>query len=293
MIHILDLHFRTETSIASFLVETAEGPILVESGPHSTYPKLLEGLAAHGYKASDIKHVLLTHIHFDHAGAAWALAKEGARVYVHPKGYRHLHDPEKLYNSAKRIYGDLMEPLWGLMEGIPEDQLQAMEHEDVVEIGGKRFVAHHTPGHAVHHIAWQMDDIIFTGDVAGCKIGKGPVMPPCPPPDINLEDWEASISLLRKLAPTQLYLTHYGPYSDVDSHLDQLQQILKRWGDWMKVRYDAGQSVKEITPDFQAFVAGDMQAAGLSASEIAQYEAANPAYMSVAGLLRYWKKREA
>lgn len=293
MISIIDLHFQTDHSIASFLVETADGPVLVETGPHSTYPKLVAGLAAHGYKPSDIKHVLLTHIHFDHAGAAWAFAKEGATVYVHPRGYRHLHDPEKLYNSAKMIYGDMMETLWGLMEGIPESQMRTVEHQEVIEVGGKRFIAHHTPGHAVHHIAWQMDDIIFTGDVAGCKIDPGPVVPPCPPPDINLEDWYDSIDLLRGLAPRQLYLTHFGPISDVNTHLDALKKVLKDWGDWMKIRYDQGLTAQQITPDFQAYAAAALQDLGLSANELARYEAANPAWMSVAGLLRYWKKRES
>ncbi len=292
MIHIIDLHFQTDHSIASFLVETADGPVLVESGPHSTYPKLVEGLARHGYQVADIKHVLLTHIHFDHAGAAWALAREGATVYVHPKGYSHLHDPEKLYNSAKRIYGDMMEPLWGLMEGIPEEKMKAVAHGEEIEVGEKRFVAHHTPGHAVHHIAWQMDDIIFTGDVAGCKIEPGPVVPPCPPPDIHLEDWYDSIELLRALAPRSLYLTHYGPVSDVNAHLDALKEVLKDWGDWMKIRYDRGLSASEITPDFQAYAAEGLKTLGLTAHEITRYEAANPAWMSVAGLLRYWKKRD-
>jgi len=292
MIHIIDLHFQTDHSIASFLVETNDGPVIVETGPHSTYPKLVEGLARHGYKPSDVKHVLLTHIHFDHAGAAWAFAREGATVYVHPKGYRHLHDPEKLYNSAKRIYGDMMETLWGLMEGIPETQMKAVEHEDVLEIGGKRFIAHHTPGHAVHHIAWQLDDVIFTGDVAGCKIEPGPVVPPCPPPDINLEDWYDSIELLRNLNPQTLYLTHYGPVTDIDPHLNALIAVLKDWGEWMKIRYGQQLSVEEVTPDFKAYAASGLQKLGLTPNEIARYEAANPAWMSVAGLLRYWKKRE-
>ena len=127
MIHVLDLHFKVESAIASFLVETSEGPILIETGPHSTFEFLKKGLEKHGYQPSDVKHVFLTHIHFDHAGAAWAFAETGAKVYVHPFGYKHLLDPSKLYNSAKRIYGDEMETLWGDMKSIPEDQLFAVE----------------------------------------------------------------------------------------------------------------------------------------------------------------------
>ena len=116
MVHIIDLHFQMDHTIASFVVETAEGPVVIETGPHSVYPQLVSGLQKLGYQPADVKHVLLTHIHFDHAGAAWAFAEQGATVYVHPRGWKHLQDPTRLYNSAKRIYQDQMETLWGDMQ---------------------------------------------------------------------------------------------------------------------------------------------------------------------------------
>ena len=116
MIHIVDLNFREqEKSIASFILETAKGPIVIETGPYSTISKIQDALSSMGYRMSDVKHVFLTHIHLDHAGAAWAFAKEGATVYVHPLGYKHLADPSKLMGSAKRIYGDLLDILGGRM----------------------------------------------------------------------------------------------------------------------------------------------------------------------------------
>lgn len=290
-IHTLDLQFHTAEAIAAFVLESEAGPILIETGPHSTWPRLEAELARLGYRPQDIQHVLLTHIHFDHAGAAWALAAAGATVYVHPRGYKHLLDPSRLYGSAKRIYGDMMEPLWGQMHPIPAPQLISMEDNTVLEIGEHRIQALHTPGHASHHIAWAVGDIIFTGDVGGVKIAGGPVVPPCPPPDIDLEAWSASIARLRAQQPSSLFLTHFGPIHDVGPHLDALEARLAGWGAWMKPHFDAGASVLEVTPAFQAFAKAELAEAGLDEAGIAQYEAANPSYMSVAGLMRYWQKR--
>lgn len=292
MPHVIDLHFKTDHTIAAFVVETSAGPVLIETGPHSVFDTLRKGLADLGYQPGDIRHVLLSHIHFDHAGAAWAFAELGAKVYVHPAGYRHLQDPTKLYQSAKRIYGDEMETLWGDMRLIPETQLQVVAHREEIQIGDHTFRAWHTPGHANHHIAWQDGRHVFTGDVAGVRIGDGPVVPPCPPPDIFLEAWFDSIQTLRQLAPDTLYLTHFGPVTSAMTHLDQLEQVLRDWADWMKQPYEEGRDPQVVTPEFQAYVANQLQAAGLDAEGIAQYEAANPSWMSVAGLLRYWKKRD-
>jgi glyoxylase-like metal-dependent hydrolase (beta-lactamase superfamily II) len=247
-------------------------------------------------KLSDFSRVFLSHIHFDHAGAAWAFAEKGATIYVHPKGLPHLASPEKLYNSARMIYGDNMDKLWGEMRPIPENQLYAPEHGETIEYGGVSFTAWHTPGHAVHHIAWQVTDAqgvsaVFTGDVAGVKIGNGPVMPPCPPPDINIEDWQASIQLLRELKSERLYLTHYDEIADKQSHLDALEQRLLAWAAWMKPWFEKQTPAEDIVPHFQEFVKGDLRINGVPESDMARYEAANPAFMSVAGLLRYWKKK--
>ena len=255
---------------------------------------LEKGLADLGYAVSDIKHVLLSHIHFDHAGAAWALAKTGATIYVHPAGWKHMHDPARLYQSAKRIYQDKMETLWGEMHGIPAEQLMAIEDGIELNLGGHVFEALHTPGHANHHIAWKWGDKIFTGDVAGCRILGGPIVPPCPPPDINIEAWIASIDRILACNPTTLYLTHFGEVSDIAEHCAQLKAILVDWAAWIKEKWEAGKSPSEVTPAFQAYADAQLAALGADARSIAQYNAANPAWMSVAGLMRYWhKKHEA
>lgn len=292
MIHVIDLHFQGITeNIAAFLVETAEGPVLIETGPHSTLPYLREGVAAAGFSLSDVRHVFLSHIHLDHAGCAWHLAQHGADIYVHPSGSRHLMAPERLMESARQIYQDKMDALWGQMHPIPAARIVEVSHGQTFVVGGVSFRGWHTPGHAVHHIAWQVDDdVLFTGDVGGVCIHGSVVIPPCPPPDIHVGDWADSIALIQKLGVRTLYLTHFGAVPYAAAHFDELLARLHRWADWMKPHYEAGHSVADVTPLFQAMVQTDLVASGVAPDDLPKYEAANPSWMSVAGLMRYWKK---
>ena len=293
MIHIFDMNYVEQPhAIAVFLVETSAGPVLVETGPHSTFPQLKIAVASKGYKMSDIRHVFITHIHLDHAGAAWAMAKEGATIYLHPFGHRHMQDPSKLYASAKRIYGDDMDRLWGDLQPIPEAQLRVVDHGEKITVGDHTFVAWYTPGHAVHHIAWQLGDTLFTGDVAGVCIENVLVQPPCPPPDIHLEDWEKSIALIKTLDVKRLLLTHFGEITDIDNHLSALQERIWKWANWIKPHWEAGESPQDVTPSFMDFTNAELLNIGATEAHLAQYDAANPAWMSVAGLMRYWHKRE-
>lgn len=292
----LDLKFQhLDSAIAAFVVQGPEGHVLVECGPASTLTALEQGLAGLRLTLADIRHLFVSHIHFDHAGAAWAFAQHGATVYVHPKGAPHLAAPEKLYNSAKMIYGDAMDTLWGAMHPIPEAQLHAPTHGEKITAAGLTCTAWHTPGHAVHHIAWQVEapdgtTTLFAGDVAGVRIGTGPVVPPCPPPDIHVGDWLESIALMRQLPVATLWLTHFGQINDKSGHLDALEAELSAWATWMRPYAEQKASPESVTPLFMDFVNDRYRAVGLSEDDIKRYEAANPAFMSVAGLLRYWTK---
>ena len=295
MIHTLDLNFLGfEHAIASFLVESSEGPILVESGPYSTFDTLKTKIKEAGFAPEDIKHVLLSHIHFDHAGAAWAFAQMGAQIFVHPFGATHLAKPDKLWNSAKRIYQDDMERLWGDMQPIAQEKITSVDHQQALVSGDRTFRAWHTPGHASHHIAWQLGDIIFAGDVAGVRINADDkiVEPPCPPPDINVEDWLDSIKTIRQLDPKALYLTHFNKVDDIEWHLNELERRLMEWSNWIRAKMELGQNAEETVPEFKRWVASQLKSEGVGDLAIQQYEAANPSWMSVAGLMRYWKKKE-
>src|SRR5690554_6561441 len=250
----IDLNFQnTKESIGAFLLNTSKGPILIETGPESTFEQLKYGIEKAGLKVSDILAVLLTHIQFDHAGAAWKLATNGTKIYVHEIGLPHLAQPERLRNSAAQIYGEDMNRLWGEMKPIPENLLFSANDGDIIDFGNVQFKVIYTPGHAVHHNAYQWNDIIFTGDVAGCKIKNGPVVPPCPPPDINVELWKQSLQKLREAKPKKLYLTHFARHDNPMQLLDELETELDRWSAFIKPFYDAKTPTEEIIPKFMKF----------------------------------------
>ncbi len=290
-IEVIDLCFQGNThAVASFLVHTSEGPLLIETGPHSTYSRSLQALNEKGIAVEDIKHVLITHIHLDHAGAAWAWAQNGATIYLHHSGEKHMIDPSKLYASAQRIYGDEMFRLWGDLKPISPQKMVTVDHLEELTFGDTTIKALHTPGHAIHHIAWQLEDTLFAGDSAGVKIDGGPVMPPCPPPDINLRHWNESLDMIDKRNIQTLYLTHFGQVNEVSGHLQALKVKLDDWANWVKERLEMGQQSDQMIPDFKEYVANQLKGKGVDTAGIEKYETANPSWMSVYGLIRYWQK---
>ena len=289
-VKIIDVNFFGPEVIASFLIETSDGPFIIETGPDSTFSNLEKGLSDHGYAVSDIKNVLVTHIHLDHSGVAWRFAKEGATVYVHPRGAPHMIAPERLMASATMIYGDQMDELWGTVEGIDENKVVATEDGQVIKIGEVEIQVHETIGHANHHNAYLIEDSLFTGDVAGCRIADGPALPPTPPPDIHVERWHSSIDKIRGINPSAIYLTHFGKYTNVGEHLDTLMKNLDEWSEWMGERVKGGKTEEEITPEFLEFYRKYFENAGASDGVFDKYESADPHWMNVGGLIRYWNK---
>ena len=160
----------------------------------------------------------------------------------------------------------------------------------IIKIGNFEFKALYTPGHANHHIAWQFEKNIFTGDVAGAKIGNGPVMPACPPPDIDLKKWEESLISLEKEKPKKLYLTHFGEHKNIDNHFSELRDSLLDWSLWIKEKRKKYLDDNTLVKKFNEYVYEKMQSQNISSKLIDQYYAANPPYMSVSGLKRYWDK---
>lgn len=294
MIKTIDLKFQGKSNvITTHVIDTAEGPVIFDPGPFSTIKQLEAGLAEMNYTFSDVKNVFLTHIHFDHAGACWYLAEKGATIYLHPKGFDHMKNPEKLLASAKRIYGDKMEELWGEIKGVPEYLLFPVSDKTKIRVGKKKIKGYYTPGHAPHHIAWQIDDSLICGDVAGVKIGDGIVVPPCPPPNIDIEAWQASIRMIRLKRYSKLYLSHAGMVDNPKNHLVELNGRLKNWANWIKPHFENNTPVEEVVPAFQEYVARQLEAGGATQETIELYEQANPSWMSVQGLMRYWQVAES
>ena len=226
-IFTLDLNFQNcPNAIASYLIPHQKGLTLIESGPGSTQDDLDRNLQELGYRIEEITHVLLTHIHLDHAGAAGWLAKQsGAKVYVHQRGAPHLLDPSKLLASAKRIYQDKMDMLWGDFLSVPKEQLVILEDGMEIQVGSYTFRALDTPGHANHHMAFILDEICFSGDVGGVRIasaGERHLRIPMPPPEFHPPRWRESVTKLKMEKITRIAPTHFGFFDDVEWHLDSV-----------------------------------------------------------------------
>jgi glyoxylase-like metal-dependent hydrolase (beta-lactamase superfamily II) len=274
-LHLIDLHFGgRERAIGVYLVDTSDGPALFDCGPASTLPALESGLATHGLELSDIRHLLLSHIHLDHAGAAGPIVRKHPRltVWVSPIGAPHLIDPSKLERSARRLYGDLFDPLWGELAAVPEANVR-LATGDV--LGWDAFP---TTGHASHHVSYQRDGTLLAGDAAGVRMpGASYVLPVSPPPDLDVEGWHATAATIRARSVERLALIHFGVHEDVGPHLDRLEAELDRWA--ARVRDGMDQ---------QEFVDAALADAGEDAEA---YDRVAPFWQSWQGMKRYWEQR--
>jgi glyoxylase-like metal-dependent hydrolase (beta-lactamase superfamily II) len=278
--------------VASYLVADGGEVAVIESGPGSTLPALLGGIRAAGHDPGAVTHILLTHVHLDHAGGAGELLRSTPRatVYVHPVGARHVTHPERLLASATRIYGDRMERLWGTILPVPEDRLRVLKDGDEVRIGRRVLRAVDTPGHATHHHAYHDPEagLLFSGDVGGIRFPGVPhVRPPTPPPDIDVPAWLNSIRRMRALGAGRILPTHFGGAGDVEWHLDDLETRLVAWAGWFTREVAAGADLAELAAALRERSRGEVVAATGSEAVAAAYEAAVPSAMMAAGLARY------
>jgi glyoxylase-like metal-dependent hydrolase (beta-lactamase superfamily II) len=294
----VDLRFQGVASvIAIYVLDTPDGLALIDCGPSTTIDSLLAGLIELGLDPARLRHILLTHIHLDHAGAGGSLLQRvpEARLYVHEVGAPHMADPSKLITSAERIYGDEMETLWGSMAPVPAERMVVLRDGDQLEIGGRRLDALYTPGHAGHHIAFLdlATRVVFAGDVAGVRIPPATeVWPPTPPPDIDPVAWHASVARLRAMEPTRLCLAHFGAVDDIAPHLDQLEARLDEWVDFVASARDAGLARDAIVAKLEAHARGGLDAVGGDEETAARFAIATPYGMTVDGILRYLRLRD-
>ena len=272
---LVDLHFGgREHAIGVYLVETDDGLALFDCGPSSTLPALEEGLAAVGLALEDVRHLLLSHIHLDHAGGAGTLVRRhpALTVWVSEIGAPHLVDPSRLERSARRLYGELFDPLWGELAPVPEENVRLATGN---VLGWESFP---TKGHASHHVSYFRDGTLLAGDAAGVRMpGASYVLPVSPPPDVDVEAWHATADAIRAREPERLALIHFGVHEDVGAHLDRLELELDRWAERVRDGIDQ-----------EAFV----DAARADAGEDADlYDRVAPFWQSWAGMKRYWETR--
>jgi glyoxylase-like metal-dependent hydrolase (beta-lactamase superfamily II) len=273
------LHCGDTRRIASYLVETDDGLALFDCGPTSCLPALHEALGARGVELGDVKHLLLSHIHLDHAGAAGSLVREHPALTVHVSGIGapHLIDPSRLEASARRLYGDAFDELWGALEPVPEENVRIVGDR---VLGLECFPA---TGHASHQVSYHHEDgTLYNGDAAGVRIAPGRfVFAPTPPPEIDLDAWERTIDETERRSPRRLALVHFGVFDDVERHLGALRATLRSWADRV------GHGMDE--PTFVAAARADVAASDPDDADA--YDRAAPYWHCYLGLERYWRKR--
>ena len=281
--------------IAVAVARGADGVALIDPGPSTCLERLRAELAAAGVTAADIRSVLLTHIHLDHAGVAGTLVRENPaiEVYVHERGAPHMIDPARLLSSAARLYGADMERLWGEFLPVPEANIRVLQGGEQVETGGRRFEVAYTPGHASHHVSYfdRAAGVAFVGDTAGVRTGQALfVMPPTPPPDIDVEVWMESIELIRRWRPATLFATHFGPHEDADAHLDAFLQHLAALAELARglLAEEAGddERLRKFVHESRLYLQRH-----LPVEEVDLYDFAAPLTLGWLGLQRYWRKR--
>ncbi|HJO04725.1 MAG TPA: MBL fold metallo-hydrolase [Acidobacteriota bacterium] len=246
---LIDVRFRGRPEyLGCYVIEAGNGVALVDPGPTSTLAALEDGLRLGGLSVDNVTSILLTHIHLDHAGATGTLLARNPdiRVYVHRHGARHMIDPQRLLASAERLYGEVMDEMWGEFLGVPEANVEALDGGQTIELGGREMLVEHTPGHAKHHVGYfdTSTGVAYVGDTLGVRIDNRPhVLPATPPPDVDLEGWEESTAKIRAWKPTLLCLTHFGPARPVTQHIDEHERRLDEWA--AIVRADLGSGMDD------------------------------------------------
>lgn len=294
-VYTIDLKFQNvEGVIAAFLIESEGELALIESGPGSTLDVLQAGIEELGFSIADVGKVLVTHIHLDHAGAAGWFASQGATIYVHQNGARHLIDPSLLMESARMVYGDRMDELWGEMLPASVDRVVALEDGDEIRVGDSVFVAIDTPGHARHHHVFACDGVIFAGDVAGVRLaGQGYISVTSAPPQFDAEAYEESINKLLDGDYSKLYLTHFGEVTDVCDHLERYRVAVKAAATFVEERLGEGADAEALQIVYEAFQMERAFQANVPPEVWNRYQVANPTSMCADGLRIYEEKRNA
>lgn len=232
---VVDLEFLGRPGrIAAGVIRTPVGALIVDPGPASCLPRLAYGLSGHRIEPQDLHGILLTHIHLDHAGAAGTLVRRHPhlKVYVHERGAPHLVDPSRLLASAGRLYGEDMDRLWGEFAPVPAANLHIPAEGEVLAFGDIEIDVAYTRGHASHHVCYRdrNSGIVFAGDTGGIRVGPSVyVLPPTPPPEIDVAAWHASVVRLRAWRPSGVFITHFGLHRDAEAHLDALTLELDAW----------------------------------------------------------------
>jgi glyoxylase-like metal-dependent hydrolase (beta-lactamase superfamily II) len=295
---VLDLNWMGRLhSIGAVLLESDGHNAILDPGPASTLEALRAQLQLRGLSVSDLDAILLTHIHLDHAGASGTLLGENPnlRVFVHSKGAAHLADPSKLLASARRLWGDDLQRLFGETLAVPQENIQILDGEETVSVGTRKIEVIYTPGHASHHVTYfdEQEGVAFAGDTAGIRIANGPyIMPATPPPDIDLAVWEQSFAAILDRQPSKLFVTHFGYAGNPAKHIADFRERLHLWAE---IAERAMQSSSDIAVALQFFLEQTQTEMReyLSEADAEQHAFTAGLPLSFLGLARHLRKRSA
>ena len=282
-----------ERVTAGYLIE-GPAPVLVETGSQSSVPTLLAALDALGVGPGDLAGVVVTHIHLDHAGGVGDVARAfpAATVYVHEKGARHLADPSRLVASAARVYGDLLDGLYGRLDPTAPERIKVLEDGDDVVVGpGRALTAVDSPGHAKHHLAVHdsASGLLFAGDAVGVRLpDAGVLRPATPPPDFDLDLALRSLRRFEERRPSGIALAHYGLVPDAATALEEAAATLARWA---TVAEQAWREGGDVSAALEAAFAGDLS--GVDEGHREKLETLNGVHSNAAGLRRWLETRDA
>jgi glyoxylase-like metal-dependent hydrolase (beta-lactamase superfamily II) len=292
-IYLLDTnHMGFAGTVGVYVLPGDDGFALIETGPGSTLETVKKGIASLGLALTNLKAVLVTHIHLDHAGAAGQLVQEtGATLYVHERGAPHLIDPSRLLSSAERIYGDKMMTLWGTLLPAPQEKVVALKGGEHLKVLGHDIEVIYTPGHASHHVSLLLDGAaMFTGDAAAIHFEGSPVVRPAlPPPEVDLETWESSIDKMLAAKPKRLLLTHYGEVKDAEAHLRQVPERNQQWAELILEGMRDGEDAKGLEQRLRESSLRELE--GASPEVINRHRITSNDDMTVMGVTRYWQKQ--
>ena len=291
----IDLNFRgSPRVIATAVMQGADGVTLIDPGPTSCLSALESGLRDRGLTLRDVRSILLTHIHLDHAGACGTIVERvpGVRVFVHERGATHMIDPAKLLASATRLYGDRMDTLWGAFQPVPAANVTALKGGERLELAGKAINVAYTPGHAKHHVSYldEHSGTAYVGDTAGVQVSGNFLIAPTPPPDIDIEAWQQSLDTIDAWQPVSLFLTHFGPVSPARAHLARFRSTVATAAETARRMIDAGGTDEDLAKKFAERMRQDARQA-LPEHEARAAELAAPFDQLWQGLARYWQKK--
>jgi glyoxylase-like metal-dependent hydrolase (beta-lactamase superfamily II) len=281
--------------IATAVLHGPGGVALIDPGPTSTLPALRAALAQAGIGLTDVRSIVLTHIHLDHAGATGTIVHEhpDVRVYVHEKGAPHMIDPGKLLASATRLWGADMDRLWGEVRPVPTAVVVSLAGGERIDAAGRDLTVAYTPGHASHHVSFYNADsgVAFVGDTAGICLGRGGfVLPPTPPPDIDPEAWRASLTLIEGWGADTLFITHFGAHAPAHAHLTEMADHITLLANLVRASLARPGDDESREVWFTDEVRRELRRR-LPEDNARAYEVAGRFDLNWKGLARYWRKR--